>query len=184
MLNSRFRARATELNGLHRGSAGRWPAYPDPGILLIVWSAQHHWLWRSTLVHPPKSATNFPCLACKPFFARQIGVWFRRRHFLRKCGWLTAPFRAVGRALPSPTLFRRIHAHSVRSGGRGVTHQGKGGYEASPRRSHPSHPEDFFWNCFHFATNQKARRTFSQSEKTIFRQMGGAFQYQCRLTGK
>jgi hypothetical protein len=81
----------------------------------------------------PKTATNFPCLASAPFLALQIGVGFRRRHFLRKCGRLTAPFRAMGRALPSPTLFRRIHAYSVRSGGRGAAHLRKEGTKPCPR---------------------------------------------------
>ena len=40
---------------------------------------------------------------------------------------LTVLFRPVGRASPSPTLFRRKHAFSVGSGGRGAAHRRKEG---------------------------------------------------------
>jgi len=49
IMNPRSSARAIFPNWLHRGSTGRWPAHPDPGIILFVWSAQHPWPWRSTL---------------------------------------------------------------------------------------------------------------------------------------
>ena len=80
----------------------------------------------------PKAAANFPCPAGGPFLASQIGGGFCGRHFLRKCGRLTAPFRAVGRALPSPTLFRRIHAYSVRSDWQRRSPSAEGRHQASP----------------------------------------------------
>lgn len=122
----RLRARATNANRPHRGSTGRWSAHPDPGIIPFCLVRPTSLTGSVNLSPSPKSATNFPCLAGEPFLAGQIVVRFWRRHFLRKCGRLTARFRAVGRALPSPTLFRRIHAYSVRSGGRGAAHRRKG----------------------------------------------------------
>ncbi len=57
---------------------------------------------------------------------RVLGFWPAGRTNL-VCDPLTVGFRPVGRASPSPTLFRRKHAFSVGSGGRGAAHRRKEG---------------------------------------------------------
>lgn len=131
-LSPRFCARPTVSHRLDCGSTGLRLAHPNPDIFLCL--VRPTSLTVAVNLSPsPKTATNFPCLASEPFLARQIGVGFQRRHFLRKCGRLTAPFRAMGRALPSPTLFRRIHAYSVRSDWPVCSPSAEG--EPSPNRS-------------------------------------------------
>ena len=57
---------------------------------------------------------------------RVLGLWPAGRTDL-VCDPLTVRFRPVGRASPSPTLFRRKHVFSVGSGGRGAAHRRKEG---------------------------------------------------------
>ena len=129
----RFCALAADFYRLKRGSTGLWPAPPIPDIILFEFVRPTSLFGPVNHSPSPKTATNFPCPAGRPFLARQIGVRFCGKHFLRKCGRLTAPFRAMGRALPSPTLFRRIYAYSVRSSGRGAAHRRKEGTKPRPR---------------------------------------------------
>ena len=62
ILSPRFRARATDFNGLNRGSTGLWPVHPVPDIFLFVLSAQHPCSGRSTIVHPQKQPPISPVL--------------------------------------------------------------------------------------------------------------------------
>jgi len=73
------------------------------------------------------------------------------------CDPLTVRFRAVGRASPSPTLFRRIHAYSVGQIGRGAAHRRNAG-----TRSATASPQKEANTCRHLSNTQRPMAGHSQ----------------------